>query len=76
MKRVAKEICEDCGKVFEAGPKAFLCPSCRKRRLSNAAKARGLNRIGTNARHKNAEAVFSGKASAAQMKKNKGENDQ
>ena len=61
---MTKEICEDCGKVFEAGPKAFLCPSCRKRRLSNAAKARGLNRIGTNARHKNAEAAISGVTAA------------
>ncbi len=33
-----KEICEDCGKVFEAGPKAFLCPPCRRRRLSEQAK--------------------------------------
>jgi len=59
---MTKEICEDCGKVFEAGPKAFLCPSCRKRRLSNAAKTRGLNRLGTNARHENAEAAISGMA--------------
>lgn len=66
-----KEICEDCGKVFEAGPKAFLCPSCRKRRLSNAAKARGLNRLGTNARHKNAEATISGMASARAADKEK-----
>ncbi|HJA24714.1 MAG TPA: hydrogenase maturation nickel metallochaperone HypA [Candidatus Fournierella merdigallinarum] len=61
---MGKEICEDCGKVFEAGPKAFLCPSCRKRRLSNAAKARGLNRLGTNARHKNAEAEITGMTAA------------
>lgn len=61
---MTKEICEDCGKVFEAGPKAFLCPSCRTRRLSNAAKARRLNRLGTNARHKNAEATISGMAAA------------
>ena len=52
---MAKEICEDYGKVFEAGPKAFLCPSCRKRRLSNAAKARGLNRIGTAACRKDGQ---------------------
>ena len=48
-----KEICEDCGKVFEAGPKAFLCPPCRRRRLSEQAKKRNLNRVGLNARLKN-----------------------
>ena len=52
---MAKEICEDCGKVFVDGPKAFLCPNCRKRRLSNTAKARGLSRIGVVARQKAAQ---------------------
>lgn len=42
-------ICEDCEKVFSGGPYAFLCPSCRKNRLSAAAKRRNLNRLGNNA---------------------------
>lgn len=46
---MAKEMCEDCGKVFEAGPKAFLCPDCRRVRLSAAAKKRKLNKIGNEA---------------------------
>lgn len=45
----AKEICDDCGKVFEAGPKAFLCKECRSKRLSEAAKKRGLNKLGNEA---------------------------
>lgn len=34
----AKEICEDCGKVFLAGKYQFLCPECRKKRQSNGGK--------------------------------------
>ncbi len=34
-----KTICEDCGKVFMAkSNKAFLCPKCVKKRISNANK--------------------------------------
>lgn len=29
----AKEWCQDCGRVFLGGKNAFLCPSCRKRRV-------------------------------------------
>lgn len=29
---MAKEICQDCEKVFLGGPKAFFCPECRKKR--------------------------------------------
>lgn len=46
---MCKEICQDCEKVFEGGPKAFLCPECRRKRLSNAAKMRNLNKIGSDA---------------------------
>lgn len=46
---MCKEICQDCEKVFEGGPKAFLCPECRRKRLSNAAKMRNLNKIGNDA---------------------------
>lgn len=53
--RWAKEICEDCGKVFKGGPSAFLCPQCRKRRLSESAKKRKLNELGAEARSKKNE---------------------
>lgn len=46
---MAKEICEDCGKVFDAGPHAHLCMACRKRRLSENAKMRNLGKIGRDA---------------------------
>ena len=46
---MAKEICMDCGKVFDGGAKAFFCMDCRKRRLSDAAKIRGLSKLGNEA---------------------------
>lgn len=46
---MAKELCEDCGKVFEGGPYSYFCPSCRKRRLSEAAKRRNLHKLGKEA---------------------------
>jgi len=49
---MAKEFCADCEKVFEGGKDAFLCPACRKRRLSEAAKKRALHKKGTEARKK------------------------
>ena len=45
---MAKEICEDCGRVFEAGPYSFFCPECRKRRISKASSERA-KRIGRRA---------------------------
>ena len=48
-KKMAKEICEDCGKVFDAGPFTFYCKACRSRRLSEAAKRRNLGQIGRDA---------------------------
>lgn len=47
---MAKTICEDCQKVYYGGPKSFFCPDCRKRRISEAAKARNLNKLGNDAR--------------------------
>lgn len=41
-------ICEDCGKVFK-GKYAYYCPECRRKRLSNVAKRRNLNKIGNEA---------------------------
>ena len=46
---MAIEICEDCGKTFDGGPKAFLCRSCRRKRLSECAKKRNLNKLGNDA---------------------------
>jgi predicted RNA-binding Zn-ribbon protein involved in translation (DUF1610 family) len=46
---MAKEICEDCGKIFEAGPYSYFCPDCRRQRLSEAAKRRKLNKLGNDA---------------------------
>lgn len=43
---MAIEICEDCGKTFDGGPRAFICRDCRKKRLSEYAKKRKLNRLG------------------------------
>ena len=51
---MVKVICEDCNNVFEGGSKAFYCPDCRKRRRSEAAKKRNLNKIGNEAYSKKA----------------------
>lgn len=49
---MAKEMCQDCGKVYEAGPYSFLCPECRKRHISESAKRRNLGKLGREARKK------------------------
>ena len=41
-----KGICEDCESVFEYKVNAFLCPDCRKKKLSRDAKERNLNKLG------------------------------
>lgn len=44
---MALEICADCERTFEAqGPNSFLCPKCRKARLSQGAKDRKLYMLG------------------------------
>ena len=35
---MTKEICQECGKVFRAGPNAFFCPECRKEKQRAAAR--------------------------------------
>ena len=35
---IAKEICQDCGKVFEGGKDAFFCPKCRNKRVEEGKK--------------------------------------
>ena len=49
---MTKEICQDCGEVYEAGPHSFLCPQCRKRHISESAKKRNLSKLGRDARTK------------------------
>lgn len=35
---MTKEICQECGKVFQAGPNAFFCPECRKEKQRAAVR--------------------------------------
>lgn len=37
---MAKEMCEDCGRAFDAGKQAFICPECRRERMRVAAMKR------------------------------------
>ena len=46
---MALEVCEDCGKVFEAGKYQHICRACLRKRLSEQAKRRELNKIGNEA---------------------------
>jgi hypothetical protein len=47
---MAKELCQDCGCVFEPkSSKAMICPKCHRKRLSQYAKARNLNKLGNDA---------------------------
>lgn len=42
-KMSAREICQDCEKIFIGGPNAFLCPECRKKRIREGQKRRREN---------------------------------
>ena len=53
--RLAPTICEDCETVFYGGVNAYLCPRCRKKRISEAAKARNLSALGREAQRKKKE---------------------
>lgn len=45
-----KEICQECEKLFTPkSNKALICPSCHRKRLSQYAKERGLNKLGNDA---------------------------
>ena len=48
VKETAPVMCEQCGKVYQA-KYAFICPECHRKRLSELAKQRGLNKIGNEA---------------------------
>lgn len=54
---MTKEICQDCGKVFLGGPKAFLCAECRRKRQAAAAK-RGRKREQEKKKNKALERVI------------------
>jgi predicted RNA-binding Zn-ribbon protein involved in translation (DUF1610 family) len=44
---MAKEICQDCGCIFEPkSQKGMICPKCHRQRLSRYAKERELNKLG------------------------------
>lgn len=43
---IVKNICEDCGCLFESRGYAVYCNRCVKRRQSENAKKIGLNKIG------------------------------
>ena len=47
---MAKEICQDCECVFEPkSNKGMICPKCHRKRLSQYAKDRNLNKLGNDA---------------------------
>ena len=54
---MAKEICQDCEKIFEGGPHAFLCEKCRKKRISNAMKKYHKKKAVEKEKNKNPEAT-------------------
>ena len=47
---MAKMMCKDCGEVYDGGPASSFCQDCRRRRVSEAAKARHLCKLGNTAR--------------------------
>ena len=47
---MVKEICERCGKAYEAGPNTHYCKECRKEIFRAAAKQRNLSAMGHAAR--------------------------
>ena len=50
---MAKELCQDCEKLFESkSAKAFICPACHRKRVSRYAKERNLSKLGHEARAK------------------------
>lgn len=51
---MVKEICERCGKVYEAGPNTHYCKECRKEICRAAEKQRNLSAMGNAARKEKA----------------------
>lgn len=52
---MVKEICERCGKAYEAGPNTHYCKECRKEIFRAAAKQRNLSAMGHAARKEKSE---------------------
>lgn len=47
---MAKELCQDCGRVFEPkSSKGMICLECHRKRLSRYAKERKLSKLGNDA---------------------------
>ncbi len=47
---MAKEICQDCERIFEPkSHKGMICPECHRKRLSRYAKERNLSKLGRDA---------------------------
>lgn len=47
---MAKEICQECECIFEPkSHKGMICPACHRKILSKCAKARNLNKLGSDA---------------------------
>ena len=51
---MVKEICERCGKAYEADPNTHYCKECRKEIFRAAAKQRNLSAMGHAARKEKA----------------------
>lgn len=49
MQRLIIKICEDCGKSYQATKNTHYCENCRRKRFSQNAKKRNLNRLGNDA---------------------------
>lgn len=50
---MAEKLCQDCETVFESkGGKAMFCPLCIRKRQSEFAKSRNLNKMGNDAHYK------------------------
>jgi hypothetical protein len=51
--KMAEKLCQDCETVFESkGGKAMFCPLCIRKRQSEFAKSRNLNKMGNDAHYK------------------------
>lgn len=47
---MTKGWCVECGAVYNETPTSFICPKCRKKKVSESAKKRGLSELGHKAR--------------------------
>ena len=61
-KTMSKEIRQECERIFEPkSSKGMICPECHRKRLSQYAKARNLNKLGNDAYSKQqSERKFNG----------------